>query len=478
MAKVAAIITAVRHGEFLSLSGLSLDWSEVSASEVLVQGMKAKTRQRRIVALFRESGSLVTTSSQALEARSPIPAKCVASLTGSHRGICRFDASAQRPPAQLRQLSLRAAPKRKPHSCRNGKFPCNDLSTLSSSRYTGGRRAILVSCPLAHIQRDRLRRLKDPERILAGKVSSFKIWTMEVDPKKLFLARMKQPRVSYEEALRQTQESLRRSREQGFENRFDCAKIRGNGCAPRRVIVASEIATKALLPPRLKRRRTISTGPVKLDWRLLAAFMSGSFRKSTAYEAIILTSRFLPRLSRWAKAMNTWFSSIPESNRVFKRTRGSAYGVILDDDYEIDPTTQQYKGYLWFREALPSEYLSRLALTNRHFGDDVHFEGITSAAGNNPSIITSQTFIKGDDPIVAEVQEFMKAAGFKSVRRELIRSETVGRNTWYRAKDGLLVLDAKSANFKKGENGNLFPIDLPIRYLPDNQALNLRGLRR
>ena len=169
---------------------------------------------------------------------------------------------------------------------------------------------------------------------------------------------------------------------------------------------------------------------------------------------------------------------IPESNRVFKRTRGSAYGVILDDVYEIDPTTQQYRGYLWFREALPSEYLSRLALTNRHFGDDVHFEGITFFAANNPSIITSQTFIKGDDPTVAEVQEFMRAAGFKSVRRELIRSDTVGRNTWYRAKDGLLVLDAKSANFKKGENGNLFPIDLPIRYLPDNQALNLRGSRR
>ena len=48
---------------------------------------------------------------------------------------------------------------------------------------------------------------------------------MEVDPKKLLLARMKQPRVSYEEALRQTRESLRRSTEQGFENRFDCAKI-------------------------------------------------------------------------------------------------------------------------------------------------------------------------------------------------------------------------------------------------------------
>ena len=66
---------------------------------------------------------------------------------------------------------------------------------------------------------------------------------------------------------------------------------------------------------------------------------------------------------------------IPESSPCL-REPGSADGVILDDDYEIDPATQQYRGYLWFREALPSEYLSRLALTNRHFGDDVQFEGL------------------------------------------------------------------------------------------------------
>ena len=48
---------------------------------------------------------------------------------------------------------------------------------------------------------------------------------MEVDPQKLFEARMNQPRVSYEEALQQTQESLRRSKEQGFEDSFDCVQI-------------------------------------------------------------------------------------------------------------------------------------------------------------------------------------------------------------------------------------------------------------
>ena len=62
---------------------------------------------------------------------------------------------------------------------------------------------------------------------------------MEVDPRKLFIARMKQPRVSYEEALRQTQESLRRSREQGLEDRFDCTKIAKASEHLGRVIVAS-----------------------------------------------------------------------------------------------------------------------------------------------------------------------------------------------------------------------------------------------
>ena len=142
---------------------------------------------------------------------------------------------------------------------------------------------------------------------------------------------------------------------------------------------------------------------------------------------------------------------------------------------KLIPQRRNTRAIYGFARHSRASNLSRLALTNRHFGDDVHFEGITSATGNNLSIITTQTFIKGEDPTVAEVHEFMKAAGFESVRRDLIRSETVGRNTWYRTKDGLLVLDAKPANFKKGENGNLFPIDLPIRYLPDNQHLNLRG---
>ena len=68
--------------------------------------------------------------------------------------------------AQHRSENLTAA--------ENGKFPCNDLPTLSSSRYIGRRRAILVYCP--HTHGSRLRRLEDPETILAGKVSSFKLW--------------------------------------------------------------------------------------------------------------------------------------------------------------------------------------------------------------------------------------------------------------------------------------------------------------
>jgi hypothetical protein len=46
---------------------------------------------------FRESGSLVAALPQALGAGRSIPSKCLASLARSYRGICRFDASAQRP---------------------------------------------------------------------------------------------------------------------------------------------------------------------------------------------------------------------------------------------------------------------------------------------------------------------------------------------------------------------------------------------
>ena len=161
------------------------------------------------------------------------------------------------------------------------------------------------------------------------------------------------------------------------------------------------------------------------------------------------------------------------SNRVFKRTKGTAYGVTLDDDYDMDIVTQSYAGYLRFREALPSEYCERLILTNTHFGDDVEFVGI-SINGGHPAIVTSQKFIKGVDPTPEEVWEFMTECGFRRVSKKLIRSRTVGNNTWYRMTDGLLVLDAKPANFKKGKDDNLFPIDLPIRHFRENEWLMLQ----
>ena len=147
---------------------LSLDWSEVSASEIVIRGARAKTRQKRIVAISENLAAWLHPIRKPRASRS-VFAERMASVTRSHRGICRPDASAQRPSAQLRQLSLRSASKRKPHGRRNGKFPCNDLPTLSSSRHTGRRRAILVSCPLTQIQCSRLRRLKDPETILRAK---------------------------------------------------------------------------------------------------------------------------------------------------------------------------------------------------------------------------------------------------------------------------------------------------------------------
>ena len=133
---------------------LSLDWNEVSASEIVIRGAKAKTRQRRIVAISENLAAWLQSCRKPSGRVAPVLAERVASLAGNYRGICRADAFAQRPTAQLRQLSLRATPKRKLDRCRDGKFACDGLPALPGSRYTRGRGEILVSCPVVQSQRD------------------------------------------------------------------------------------------------------------------------------------------------------------------------------------------------------------------------------------------------------------------------------------------------------------------------------------
>ena len=125
---------------------LSLDWREVSASQITVRAAKAKTRQRRIVAISENLTAWLH------PIRKPSGRVAPFLQNAWHRSLEAIAESAglTLPPNVLRHsFGSYDFPQHRNenHGRRNGKFPCNDLPTLSSSRHTGRRRAILVSCP-------------------------------------------------------------------------------------------------------------------------------------------------------------------------------------------------------------------------------------------------------------------------------------------------------------------------------------------
>jgi hypothetical protein len=140
------------------------------------------------------------------------------------------------------------------------------------------------------------------------------------------------------------------------------------------------------------------------------------------------------------------------SGRFFKATR---------------PETQMGYGIAYgsfCQGATPSEYLDRLVIHNRIFGDDVRLERIVPVGGKL-SIITSQPAIKGRDAVQAEIDGLMTDKGF----------ERIGLGTYYHAGEGLLVHDLLPKNVKVGkQDGMVQPIDPVIQRVTPEFAEFLR----
>jgi hypothetical protein len=114
--------------------------------------------------------------------------------------------------------------------------------------------------------------------------------------------------------------------------------------------------------------------------------------------------------------------------------------------------------------ATPSEYLDRLAIHNRIFGDDVRLERIVPVGGRL-SIITSQPAIKGRDARQEEIDAMMAEKGF----------ERIGLGTYYHSGEGLLVHDLVPKNAKVSEqDGVVQPIDPVIQRVTPEFAEFLR----
>jgi len=107
--------------------------------------------------------------------------------------------------------------------------------------------------------------------------------------------------------------------------------------------------------------------------------------------------------------------------------------------------------------ALPGEYLTRLELGNRIFGDDWRLEAV-GMEEDRLVLFTSQTTVIGEAAAPDEIIAFMQ-------RRRLMLLDGMsighpGALSFYRDLDQLAVFDAHPANVLKDESGVLLPIDL------------------
>ncbi len=125
----------------------------------------------------------------------------------------------------------------------------------------------------------------------------------------------------------------------------------------------------------------------------------------------------------------------PESNRYLKSTRPEAnlgYGLALTDSG---------------LGATAAEYLDRLALTNRYFGDDLRVERVVRQSGR-AVIVTSQPQIDGPPATPGQIIGRLLEGVFA----------LVAPGTFYQEADSVLVFDLYPKNVKFSA-GKVLPID-------------------
>jgi hypothetical protein len=103
--------------------------------------------------------------------------------------------------------------------------------------------------------------------------------------------------------------------------------------------------------------------------------------------------------------------------------------------------------------ATPCEYLDRLRTHNRIFSDQVALEHIVPMAPGELSIVTSQPFIRGNDPTQREIDAMIIKKGF----------EKLGEGMFYHSGEGVLIHDLFPRNAKTDSDGFIHAIDPVIQ---------------
>ncbi len=106
-------------------------------------------------------------------------------------------------------------------------------------------------------------------------------------------------------------------------------------------------------------------------------------------------------------------------------------------------------------------YLRNLNASNELFGDEITLHGVLET-NRGPALVTSQPFVPGVAPTIAEVESWFITNGYRSV----------GHNRWKNDATGTEIADAHIGNLIKTEGGELIPIDLQVL---DEGSSNLKS---
>jgi len=160
----------------------------------------------------------------------------------------------------------------------------------------------------------------------------------------------------------------------------------------------------------------------------------------------LTASSLLDRVEDSGQEHGVWLDTA--SQRYFKFTHPGRFGftVIATSGGVPDLTA-----------ATPLEYLERLLIQNRVFGDDLRLEGIIEAGGE-VSVLTSQPNLTGDPVTPSEITAFMQQLWFQPLTGLSLGHP--GALAFYRDLDEVAVFDAHVANFVKETAGTVLPIDL------------------
>ena len=142
-----------------------------------------------------------------------------------------------------------------------------------------------------------------------------------------------------------------------------------------------------------------------------------------------------------------------------KNAPGFAIAIGLDDII-MTVESQRWMCVPYIRDATACEYLSRVVLFNRTFGDDIQLEGVICDPARI-AVVTSQPVIRGRAATTEEVAAAMEEWGFVLSDCPPLGRKNVASQSFYNSAERIAVFDTHAANFLVNE-GVVAPIDALI----------------